>query len=114
MESMDKGVWDVVVNGHFQPTKTENGKTIPKEFSTWTLDEIKRAYYDLFVVHGVDEPQILKNDVNEVVGYLLKITQISLIQELEMCFFLFKNRTKGYDKYDKYKRNYHISKCHFS
>jgi len=47
LESLDKGVWDAVVNGPFKPIKIVEGKTILKEFSQWTLDENKRAYYDV-------------------------------------------------------------------
>ena len=47
LESMDKGVWDAVVNGPFQPIKVVEGITILKEFSQWTLDENNRAYYDV-------------------------------------------------------------------
>ena len=44
---MDKGVWDAVVNGPFKPIKVVEGKSVPKEFSQWTLDENKRAHYDV-------------------------------------------------------------------
>jgi len=47
LESMDKGVWDAVVNGPFKPIKVVEGKSVPKEFSQWTLDENKRAHYDV-------------------------------------------------------------------
>jgi len=47
LESVDKGVWDAVVNGPFQPIKVVEGKTVLKEFSQWTLDENKRAHYDV-------------------------------------------------------------------
>jgi len=47
LELVDKGVWDVVVNGPFQPIKVVEGKTVLKEFSQWTLDENKRAHYDV-------------------------------------------------------------------
>jgi len=40
-------VWDFVVNGPFQPTKIVEGKFVSKEFSLWTPDENKRAYYDV-------------------------------------------------------------------
>jgi len=33
LKSVDKGVWDAVVNGHFQPIKIVEGKIVPKEFS---------------------------------------------------------------------------------
>jgi len=33
LESVDKGVWDVMVNGPFQLVKIVKGKIIPKEFS---------------------------------------------------------------------------------
>ena len=48
LESVNKGVWDVVVNGPFQPIKIVEGKNVPKEFSQWTLDEKKRAHNGLF------------------------------------------------------------------
>jgi len=47
LELVDKGVWDVVVNGPFKPIKVVEGKTILKEFSQWTPNENKRAYYDI-------------------------------------------------------------------
>ena len=47
LESLDKGVWDAVVNGPFKPIKIVEWKTVLKEFSQWTLDENKRAHYDV-------------------------------------------------------------------
>jgi len=47
LESVNKQVWDVVVNGPFQPIKVVEGKNVPKEFSQWTPDENKRAHYDV-------------------------------------------------------------------
>ncbi|XP_027933253.1 uncharacterized protein LOC114188805 [Vigna unguiculata] len=47
LESVDKGVWDAIVNGPFIPTKIEEGKAIPKDFLSWTPDENKRAHYDV-------------------------------------------------------------------
>jgi len=47
LESFDKGVWDAIVNGPFIPTKIEKGKTILKDFLSWTPDENKRAPYDV-------------------------------------------------------------------
>jgi len=47
LESINKEVWDAVVNGPFIPMKIVNDKTIPKEFSLWTPDENKRAHYDV-------------------------------------------------------------------
>jgi len=35
LESVDKGVWDVVVNRPFKPIKIVEGKTVLKEFSQW-------------------------------------------------------------------------------
>jgi len=46
LESIDKGLWDVVVNGPFVPTKTVNDKKNYEEYSLWTLDENKSAHYD--------------------------------------------------------------------
>jgi len=47
LESVDKGVWDAIVNGPFIPTKIVEGKTMPKDFLSWTLDENKRVHYDV-------------------------------------------------------------------
>jgi len=47
LESVDKGVWDAIVNGLFIPTKIVEGKTMPKDFLSWTPDDNKRAYYDV-------------------------------------------------------------------
>jgi len=47
LELVDKGVWDAVVNGPFQPIKVVEGKIVLKEFSQWTLDENKRTRYDV-------------------------------------------------------------------
>jgi len=47
LESVDKVVWDAIVNGPFIPTKIVEGKTMPKDFLSWTLDENKRAHYDV-------------------------------------------------------------------
>jgi len=33
LELVEKGVWDAVVNGPFQPIKTVGGKNVPKELS---------------------------------------------------------------------------------
>jgi len=47
LESIDKGLWDAIVNGPFIPTKIVEGKTMPKDFLSWTSDENKRAHYDV-------------------------------------------------------------------
>ena len=47
LESVDKEVWDAVVNGPFKSIKIVEGRTILKEFSQWTLDENKRAHCDV-------------------------------------------------------------------
>jgi len=49
LESINKGVWDVVMNRPFIPTKFVEGRNIPKEFSLWTPGENKRAHYDVTV-----------------------------------------------------------------
>ena len=47
LESIDNGVWDAIVKRPFIPTKTEEGKTMPKDFFSWTPNENKRAHYDV-------------------------------------------------------------------
>jgi len=46
LESIDKGIWDAIKNGHFIPM-IENEKVIyEKHWSQWTEQERKKAQYD--------------------------------------------------------------------
>jgi len=39
LESVDRGIWDTVVNGPFVPVNVVNDVQEPKPFSQWTADE---------------------------------------------------------------------------
>lgn len=56
LESIDKGVWDVVVNSPYEHVKVVDGKTVKRNFTKWNLDESKRAHYDVKTknVHFLD------------------------------------------------------------
>jgi len=45
LESIDRGVWDVVVCGPYIPTINVNNVHEPKPFSQWTTEENQRAQY---------------------------------------------------------------------
>lgn len=47
LKLVDKGVWDTMINGPYEPTKVVDGKIVIKNFSEWSLDENIRAHYDV-------------------------------------------------------------------
>ena len=47
LESVDRGIWDVVLNGPFVPVNIVNDMQEPKPFSQWTADKNRRAQYDV-------------------------------------------------------------------
>jgi len=47
LESVDKGIWDAVLNGPFVLVNIVNDVQEPKLFSQWTADENRRAQYDV-------------------------------------------------------------------
>ena len=47
LESIDRGIWDAILNGPFVPTITVNNLQEPKPFSQWTAEENRRAQYDV-------------------------------------------------------------------
>jgi len=47
LESVDRGIWDVVLDGPFIPVNVINDVQEPKPFSQWTVDENRRAQYDV-------------------------------------------------------------------
>ena len=47
LESVDRGIWDAVVNGPFVPVNVVNDVQEPKPFSQWTVDENRRAQCDV-------------------------------------------------------------------
>ena len=46
MESINRGIWHVGVNGYTIPTQVVDGKTIEKCFKSWSANEIRRVEYD--------------------------------------------------------------------
>ena len=46
MESLDKGIWDAIENGHFVPKFEKDGSVIEKPWSQWTDSESKKAKFD--------------------------------------------------------------------
>ena len=47
LESINRGIWDAILNGPFVPTITVNNLQEPKLFSQWTAEENSRAKYDV-------------------------------------------------------------------
>jgi len=43
LESVDRGIWDAVLNGPFVPANVVNDVQEPKPFSLWTANENRRA-----------------------------------------------------------------------
>jgi len=43
LESIDRGIWDAVLNGPFLPVNVVNDVQELKSFSQWTTDENRRA-----------------------------------------------------------------------
>jgi len=46
IESLDRGIWDAIVNGPFIPKHIVNGITVDKPWSEWTIDENRKAQFD--------------------------------------------------------------------
>jgi len=47
LESIDRGVWNAIVNGSYIPKVFINGKEIEKDFNSWTLKENRCAQYNV-------------------------------------------------------------------
>jgi len=46
VESLDKGIWDAIENGPFNPKFEKDGSSIEKPWSQWTDSENKKAKFD--------------------------------------------------------------------
>jgi len=46
MESVNRGIWQAMVNDYAIPTQVVDNKTIEKSFEFWTIKEIRREEYD--------------------------------------------------------------------
>jgi len=46
VESLNKGIWDAIENGHFIPKIENDGSSIEKPWSQWTDAKNKKAKFD--------------------------------------------------------------------
>ena len=46
-KSIDRDIWDVVLNGSFVPINVINEVQEPKPFAQWTIDENRQAQYNV-------------------------------------------------------------------
>jgi len=46
VESIDRGIWNAIVNGHFVFKIEKDDVFIEKHWSQWTQSETKKAQYD--------------------------------------------------------------------
>jgi len=46
IESIDKGIWDEIVNGPYTPKCIVENKKVDKPWSEWTDEERRRGQYD--------------------------------------------------------------------
>jgi len=60
VESLDKGIWDAIENGHFIPTIEKNNVSIEKPWSQWTESESKKAKFDWIAKNIITS--VLKSD----------------------------------------------------
>ena len=51
LESVDRGIWDDVLNGPFVPFNIVNEVQEAKPFAQWTDDENRRAQYDVKAIN---------------------------------------------------------------
>jgi len=47
LESIDRSIWNTILNGPFVPVNIINEVQEPKSFAQWTVDENRRAQYDV-------------------------------------------------------------------
>ena len=46
MESINRGIWSVVVNGYIVPIYVVDNKTVEKPYESWSQEEIRKGEYD--------------------------------------------------------------------
>jgi len=102
LESVDRGIWDAVLNGSFVPVNVVNDVQEPKPFSQWTAYKNRRAQYDVkarniipsaltldefyrisICTNARDMWEILRV-TNEVTNDVKRARKNSLIQEYKM------------------------------
>ena len=102
LESIDRGIWDAVLNGPFVPINIVNEVQEPKPFTQWTADENRRSQYDVkgrnIISSALTLDEFYRNSVCTSAREMLEILRVthegtdddkrarknSLIQEYEM------------------------------
>ena len=51
MKTVNRGIWNAVVNDYAIPTKFVENKTIEKPYKSWSQEEIRRVEYDSKVMN---------------------------------------------------------------
>ena len=46
MESLDRGIWDAIINGRYVPKTVIDGTVVDKPWSEWSAEESRRAQFD--------------------------------------------------------------------
>ena len=46
IESLNRGIWDAIINGPFIPKQIIDGATVDKPWSEWSAEESRRAQLD--------------------------------------------------------------------
>jgi len=46
IESLDRGIWDAIVNDPFVPKNVIDGFVVDKPWSEWSTDESRKAQFD--------------------------------------------------------------------
>jgi len=46
IESLDRGIWDAIVNGPYVPKTVVDGVTVDKPWSEWSAEESRRDQFD--------------------------------------------------------------------
>jgi len=53
VESINRGIWNAVVNGYIIPIQVVDNKTIEKPYESWSQEVIRRAKYDSKVMNNI-------------------------------------------------------------
>lgn len=76
MKSVNRGIWQVVINGYTIPTKVVDNKNIKKPFEYWTSKEIRKREY------GSKAKIIIHSSLNFDESKEMRISSKSLMKEL--------------------------------
>jgi len=102
VESLDKGIWDAIENGHFIPKFEKEGASIEKPWSQWIDAENKKAKFDCvaknIITSALNSDEFFRISqcasakemwdtlevTHEVTNYVKRARKHTLIQEYEM------------------------------